>query len=358
METRTKERRFTHLTWNDRLKIERMLKERYTNQEIADAVHVSIRTIFREKKRGLCVQRDSELREKLVYCADVAQRDYERNLAAKGPDLKIANDHALAKYLEEKIVDEKCSPRAALMAIDLEGKHFDTSISVWTLYSYIDKGVFLRLTNKSLPVKGNQKSSYKVVQRAARAPRGDSIEARPEEIDSRETFGHWEMDSVVGKKETKKRLLVLTERKTRHEIVVMLENGRTETVVSAINALEKLYGPLRFKKIFQSITVDNGSEFADYAGIERSCIEDAERTHVYFCHPYSSFERGSNENNNKLIRRWLPKGTDFTDLTEKEVLRIENWMNNYPRKKLSGYSSRLLFQAELAALGLDDPRAA
>ena len=306
METRTKERRFTHLTWNDRLKIERMLKERYTNQEIADAVHVSIRTIFREKKRGLCVQRDSELREKLVYCADVAQRDYERNLAAKGPDLKIANDHALAKYLEEKIVDEKCSPRAALMAIDLEGKHFDTSISVWTLYSYIYKGVFLRLTNKSLPVKGNQKSSYKVVQRAARAPRGDSIEARPEETDSRETFGHWEMDSVVGKKETKKRLLVLTERKTRHEIVVMLANGRTETVVSAINALEKLYGPLRFKKIFQSITVDNGSEFADYAGIERSCIEDAERTHVYFCHPYSSFERGSNENNNKLIRRWLP----------------------------------------------------
>ena len=358
MATKERERRFTHLTWNDRLKIERMLKEGYTNQEIADAVHVSIRTIFREKKRGLCVQRDYEYRDRLVYCADAAQREYERNLKAKGPDLKIANDHALAAYLEEKIADERCSPESALMKIAEEGRNFDTSISVWTLYSYIDKGVFLRISNKSLPVKGKQRSTYKKIQRAARAPRGDSIEERPEEILSRESFGHWEMDSVIGKQGSRKRLLVLTERKTRHEIVVLLEDGKTETVVSAMNALEKLYGPLQFRKIFQSITVDNGSEFADFDGIQRSCLEDGERTHLYYCHPYSSFERGSNENNNKLIRRWLPKGTDFSGLTEAEVQRIERWMNNYPRRKLSGHSSRILFEKELAALGLEDPRAA
>ena len=348
-----KSRKFSHLTEVNRFKIERMIRDGYSSREIADALHVHVSTINREKKRGACVQRDTELREREVYCADVAQRKYEENLRAKGPELKIGRNIELANYLENLIVDEKYSPDAALAKAKEEGVTGDLSICRVTLYSYIDKGIFLRLTNKALPIKGERKSKTKKVVRLNRAPRGDSIEERPEEVAARAEFGHWEMDSVLGKQSNKKRLLVLTERKTRHEIIVLLENGKTETVVAAINALERKFGQLRFRRIFQSITVDNGVEFADYEGIQASCIEaEEERTHLYYCHPYSSSERGSNENANKLIRRWLPKGTDFTDLNDKQIRRIEEWMNNYPRRKLSYNTARDRYIKELGALGI------
>lgn len=85
-----------------------------------------------------------------------------------------------------------------------------------------------------------------------------------------------------------------------------------------------------FTKIFQTIAVDNGSEFADYSGMERS-IGGGKRTKVYYCHPYSSYERGSNENLNKIIRRWYPKGVSFANATDADIAKVENRMNNYPR---------------------------
>ena len=347
-----KPRRFTHLTETNRYKIERMLREGYTTRQIADAVHVHVSTINREKKRGACLQRDTELREREVYCADVAQRKYEENLRAKGPELKIGSNIELANFLENLIVDKKYSPDAALAEAARQGMTGELSICTGTLYSYIDKGVFLRLTNRSLPIKGSRKGTTRKIVRLSRAPRGDSIEERPEDVSARTEFGHWEMDSVLGKQVNKKRLLVLTERKTRHEIIVLLENGKTETVVAAVNALERKFGKLRFRRIFRTITVDNGVEFSDCEGIQTSCVEDGERTHLYYCHPYNASERGSNENANKLIRRWLPKGTDFADLTDKQIRRIEEWMNNYPRKKLSYNSARDRYIAELTALGI------
>jgi IS30 family transposase len=165
----------------------------------------------------------------------------------------------------------------------------------------------------------------------AHAPKGDSIEQRPGEIGARTTAGHWEMDSVKGKIDTKATVLVLTERLTRDEIPIKMADGTAASVVAAIDKLEHRYGQL-FPKIFQTITVDNGSEFADCAGLERSCLRDGEkRTKVYYCHPWSSCERGSNENQNKMIRRWIPKGTPIENYTAEEIDRIGEWINDYPR---------------------------
>ena len=89
------------------------------------------------------------------------------------------------------------------------------------------------------------------------------------------------------------------------------------------------------------MTFDNGSEFMDCAGMEKSVYgKDRTRTKVYYCHPYSAYERGSNEVANVLIRRFVPKGTDIGKLTDKEVLFIQHWMNNYPRRKHKYKSSR------------------
>ena len=183
--------------------------------------------------------------------------------------------------------------------------------------------------------------------RASRASKGDIIEKRPAEIAERTTFGHWEMDCVEGKKGTKKTMLVLTKRYTRYEIIRIMKDHTAASVIKALNGIERAYGA-NFSKVFQSITIDNGSEFSDYEGLERSCRRNGTRTKVYYCHPYSAYERGTNENINKMIRRFLPKGTDFRKVTAAYIQRVETWINNYPREILGFETSGSLFERYVA----------
>ena len=171
------------------------------------------------------------------------------------------------------------------------------------------------------------------------------------EVDTREMFGHWEGDKVYSKKDGSKALFVLTGPLTRREIIVRIKDRTTESVVKALDRIKRKYGPVLFRNIFQTITVDNGGEFAGVNRLERSAFRKTlNRTKVYFCHPYSSYERGSNECQNKMIRRPFPKGTDFGNVTDAEVARAEQWMNNYPRKILGWKTSEMLFRECVAAL--------
>lgn len=339
-------RRFKHLTKTDRLRIEAYTNAGQKPKEIAETLGVHISTIYRELQRGQYEHLNSDYTTEMRYSPDIAHERYRENLRAKGPQLKIGKDHALATHIEKKIADEKYSPAAVLGEIATQGLQFETTISTTTLYSYIDKGVFLRITNKDLPVKSTRKRGYHKVKEAARPSKGESIEKRPEDVDSRETFGNWEMDTVVSARPSKKALLVLTERKARKEVVRKLEDKTAASVNRALDDLERRYGEL-FPLIFRTITCDNGPEFADTDGIERSCLQGGKRTKLYYCHPYSAYERGSNENANKLIRRFLPKGTSFEDLTDERVAQIEDWLNNYPRKILGYLSAETVFEASV-----------
>ena len=332
-----KGRMFSHLQWKDRLRIEKMLREKKKPGEIAAALRVDSSTIYREIKRGQTVQRDTNLVDRLVYCAETAERKYQEHLRAKGPELKIGNDYRLAQYIEGKIADDGYSPQAALHKIQEDDLKFSVTLSKWTVYKYINDGVFLRLTNKTLPMGGKRKGEYKKVQ-ATRAPKGDSIEERPKGIDRREEPFHWEMDSVLSAKEggSKKRFLTMTERKTRADLVFLMPDGTMASVVAVLDRLEKKLGIEDFRKIFSTITVDNGSEFQDWEGMTRAATSNGDRTHIYYCHPYSAFERGSNENGNRMIRRKVPKGTDFTGITEEDTLQVQRWVNEYPRGILGG----------------------
>ena len=100
-------------------------------------------------------------------------------------------------------------------------------------------------------------------------------------------------------------------------------------------------------KLFKSITVDNGCEFQDFEGIEAAHRRKGKRTIVFFCHPYSAFERGFNENMNRLLRRFFPKGTSFDTVKPEEVRAAERWVNIYPRKLLGWKSAAILFEKEL-----------
>lgn len=160
------------------------------------------------------------------------------------------------------------------------------------------------------------------------------------------------MDTVYGeKKSSKDCLLVLTERQHRKEIIEKIPDRTSDSVVKALDKIERRYGKL-FPKIFRSITVDNGSEFADVERLEKSVYGKGKkkRTKIYYCHPYCSQERGSNENQNRMIRRKYPKGTDFGKVSAKEIKEHEAWMNNYPRRVLGWKTAESLFNESVAAL--------
>ena len=157
------------------------------------------------------------------------------------------------------------------------------------------------------------------------------------------------MDCVVGKQRTKNVLLVLTERLTRYEVIFRMPNKKPPSVVHCLNKLEYRFGK-KYRHIFKSITVDNGVEFSDCAGMQKSMF-GGKRTAVYYCHPYTSSERGTNERINRDIRRWFPKGTDFSKHSDEEVQQLENWVNDYPREVLAFATPAELFAQHLAALG-------
>ena len=135
---------FHHLTWNDRLTIEKMLKVHTAKAKIAEALGVSVRTIYYEIKRGMCTQRNTDYTVEERYCAEVAERAYREHLKAKGPDLKIGNNIELSNFLEEQIIEHHFSPGAALVEAKTANKVVNICES--TLYNYIYRGdVFLEL---------------------------------------------------------------------------------------------------------------------------------------------------------------------------------------------------------------------
>jgi len=340
---------YKHLTWNDRLTIDKMKRAGAKQCEIAARLHVSEATISRELRRATYVHTNSDLTTEVRYNPEGAQRRYDFNKTAKGAPLKIGNDHKLAAFLEKMIAKEKYSPCAALAVIrNNPDLYFKVTICRKTLYSYIDRGVFLHITNKDLPFKGKRRKSKTKRVRAAKVPRGESIEKRPENINNRTEFGHWEMDLVESCRKGESYLMALTERQTRQEIVVKIPNKQAKTVVKALDRIEIKYGEL-FKSVFKSITVDNGTEFSDCVGLERS-VFDGWRTKLYYCHPYSSYERGSNEKQNQMLRRPFPKGTNFNTVSDEEVERGTNWLNNYPRLKLGWGTSADLFDTAISSI--------
>lgn len=179
-----------------------------------------------------------------------------------------------------------------------------------------------------------------------------SIEYRPSEADTRDAFGHWEGDSVIGTNKKGETVLAFTERLTRQEIIIKSPDKSSASTVSVLNKLEKQIGSKNFRKVFKSITFDNGGEFVDLVGMQSSPYTSKERTYVYYCHPYSSYERGSNENQNRFIRRFLSKGKQISDYSDSYIRYVQNYINNYPRAIFGGESSAKRFSQELKKLGI------
>lgn len=334
----TKSKKGQHLNYEERLQIEAMLKAKVKIKDIAVILGGrSERTIRREISRGKVKLLNSDLTTREEYSADAGQKMHDEKGQNKGPKLKIGKNFQLVEYIENKIAKEKYSPYAALESARQDG--IKVNICLKTLYNYIDDGLFLNITNKDLPVKREpSKRGYNHVRRAY-THKGTSITERPKEVETRADFGHWELDTVVGKQGTKTVLMVMTERSVNLEIIRKIPSKSQECIVAELDKLERKLGSGKFKRIFQTITCDNGCENLDYQNMERSALTKGQRTKVYYAHPYCSCERASNECENKLIRRFIPKGVDIDDFSKKDIRYIENWINNYPRRMFGGLSS-------------------
>ena len=337
----TKEhKKYTHLSEKDRYKIEALLESKKSTQEIAALLGRNPSTIHREIKRGMIKRIQYDLTQKNKYRANVAQQDYIKRCQNRERSLKIGKDRYLERYIRTKITKDHFSPDAVIGQIKAQGLYFKGMICTKTLYNYIDAGIFQGISIKDLWEKSKKKKRpYKgVVRLTIKDHRARSIDERPKEATNRTEYGHWEGDSVKSARKAKSGLLTLTERKTREQLIIKVPQATQEAVQSAFDVLERKLGD-QFRVRFKSITFDNGSEFLNWQSLEASALKKEEqRTTIYFAHSYSSWERGTNENHNRMIRRFIPKGYDIGGFTDKEIKDIEDWMNNYPRKIL-GYNT-------------------
>lgn len=337
----TNVKKYTHLSERQRYKMEALLESRMAIKQIALVLGYDRSTIHREILRGTVKRLQTDLTEKKKYRANVAQADYVKRCPNRERPLKIGKDRFLEDHIRTKIIQDRFSPDAIIGEIKAQGLQFKGMICTKTLYNYIDAGIFCGISHKDLWEKHKQKKrSYKTVVRVTtRNRRARSIEERPQRVNDRSEYGNWEGDTVKGcRRGSKAGLLTLTERKTREQIIIKVDQATHEAVQAAFDRLERKLGR-RFNIKFKSITFDNGSEFLNWQSLEASVLEPGQkRTTIYFAHSYSSWERGTNENQNRMIRRFVPKGYDIGGFSDEEIKTVEDWMNNYPRRIL-GYNT-------------------
>ena len=344
----TKSKKGKHLEYSERQSIERWFnRDKRTKVEIAELLDRTEKTIRNEIKRGLVKNLTIELIEIWVYSADAAQQKYEYYLRAKGPKLKIDNDYELKEYVEKSIKEDKKSPE--VIAKEIKKMNFKTKMCARTIRNNIYTGDIYNIKSTDMIYNKEYKDKNKEKTVCEKVPPEKSIDYRPEEANTREAYGHWEGDLVIGTKKRGAVLFTLTERKTREEIIVKIPGKKAEYVAEALDLIERRYKKIFYTK-FKTITFDNGGEFRNWKSLEKSYDNRRKtaRTQVYYAHPYRSGERGSNENANRLIRRFIPKGIDITPISEEYIQKIEDWINNYPRAMFN-YKSTNEILSELCA---------
>lgn len=333
-------RKNKHLNAYERGQIQLLTAEGLTPYAIGKRLGRASNTIRNELKRGT-VQQIKGDKEVMIYYPDTGQAVYEKNRKNCGKKFKFLQcsdfiDHAMDLfYNKNHSIDAICGAARVQEKFPRE-----KMVCTKTLYNYIDAGL-LKISNIDLPLKVKLSPKKRRI-RKHKKHLGTSISERPEHINNRTEFGHWEIDTVIGKKNKYDAvLLTITERKTRKEIIRVIPNKSADCVKNELRALINETGE-SFSKIFKSITADNGSEFA-----ELSSLEQETDSKIYFAHPYTSSERGTNERHNGLIRRFIPKGKAISQCSIEAIRRVQEWCNTLPRKILNYLTPNEAFEAEL-----------
>lgn len=336
----TEHQKNKHLKLPQRVIIQTRLKDGYSAYRIAKELKCAANTVRNEIRRG-SVEQIIQGKKVVTYFADAGQYQYHQHRKHCLGKYKRLLCNDFINYVSEKMRSDNWSVDSCFGKALLDHL-FERSemVCTKTLYSYIDLGLMTQ-KNIDLPMKLRRNTKQSRV-RKNKKNLGRSIEERPQSVASREEFGHWEIDTVIGvKTKDDQVLLTLVERQTRCFIVRKIKGKTALAVMEAIDALQEEYGS-QFGKVFKTITSDNGSEFSDLSRLETDT-----QTKIYFTHPYTSCERGTNERHNGLIRRFIPKGNRMDGYSSDEISLIEDWCNCLPRKILGYHTPEELFEQNL-----------
>ena len=321
----------SHLTLKQRYTIEAMCKEGYKKSAIAQAINKHKSVVGRELQRN-CDKRSG------LYHHDLAQRKYDKRQQDKRKHIRFTP--SVQKDVET-LLKEDYSPEQVVGTLKKQGK---PAVSVERIYQHIwaDKkkkgGLHLHLRNQGRRYRkrGNKKDNRGIIKDRV------GIEQRPKIVEERTRFGDLEVDLIIGKNHNQA-MLTINDRASGMLKIRKVASKEAKIVSKAI--VEELTDWIPYIK---TITADNGKEFADHKFVSEQLGID-----YYFARPYHSWERGSNENLNGLVRQYFKKSSDFEPINKEKVKAVENKLNNRPRKRFNYENpifvmEKLLFNQEVA----------
>ena len=310
---------YTHFTLEERKYLQQLLSEGYSFRKIAAILERSPSTISREVNRNKAKYKPHNKPDnKYWYNHWRAQNLYIRR---RREQVRAALQPGTAQWdyivtnLQLYWTPEEIAGRAKLEE--------DFSISYNTIYRAVDSGLIPKAIKKFMRFKSKRNKKRRKDDKRGRISDTVSISERPEEVETRLTFGHWEGDTVLGKRKTGC-IGTLVERASGFTLAFKLDNAKAENFnKAAVKAFSSL--PKILKK---TLTVDNGTEFMLHKELAKALDMD-----IYFCDPYSPWQRGSNENTNGLLRQFFPKNTSFKDVSDEQISIALDLINNRPRKR-------------------------
>lgn len=325
-------KKYTRLSYSERVKIEEFRNLKFSPSKIAQKLNRTKSTITRE------IKRNKDAYE--IYDADDASRKaFGRSMYRKADKDKINSNKELQDFVHEKLSLRWSPDQISVTLKRLYPNQKAMNVSHETIYLYIYlhskkelKAELISQLRQERKRRGNTKT------RAVLEPKIKdrvSIDERPEEVIGREIPGHWEGDLIIGK-DHKSCLGTLVERTTRTIILVPLKNKNAETVRKAFEK-EFLKLPKTMRK---TLTYDNGTEMSEHKMFTKNT-----KVQIYFTHPYSPWERPTNENSNGLVRDYFPKGTDFNEISKKRIKEVQNQLNERPRKVLDYQTPKDVFNS-------------
>jgi transposase, IS30 family len=310
---------YKQLTLVQRYQIAALKKEGHSNKKIAENIGTSESTISREFKRN------------------IGKRGYRPKQAHNKALWRKKNATKTIKMTAKFILLVNQQIRFDLSPEQISGwllKQHGISLSHAWIYQHIwadkrnggDLYTHLRQAHKK------RRKKYASKDKRGQIRNRVSIEQRPVIVEEKSRIGDWEIDTVIGKNH-KGALVTIVERKTKFVVIKKVDTKQAEGVTAATIALLKPYND----KVF-TITADNGKEFAGHEAIAQELGAD-----IYFAHPYSSWERGLNENTNGLIRQYFPKGSSFEEITDEQIEAVMHRLNHRPRKGLNYQTPHAVF---------------
>ena len=328
-----------HLRMEDRGAIKVLKKQGLGPRAIARQIGCAPSTVTNELRRGTPTRKSNKGKAP-GYSPKLGEAVYRANRASCHRHPKAGVCSNFTSWVVRQIREHKWSLDACC---GYAKRHdlFEPSEMVCsrTLYNMVWKG-HLSIQPMELPEALKRKAKKHRV-RENKKRYGTSISSRPEIASLRLEEGHWEGDTVVGKRAGKESVVLsLLEKKTETYLAFRIPGKTSEAVMNLMNTLHDEYGE-HFSQVFKTITVDNGSEFADFAQVENWGSK------VFFAHPYTSWERPQNERHNGLFRAFVPKGASIEGFTEEDILAAADELNGRPRKKLEYCTPEELFEAFL-----------